>query len=153
MTSTRLLRLVAAVAALGLVACAQVPPATPTGPSTAPDPTASSTRPTASGTPSPSPTPTPAEPPRLSITISGDLLWHSGLWETAAQVARRTGHTPYDFSELFAHVRPIIRGADLAICHEEVPMAPDGTDPSGYPVFGAPQEVAPAIALPSRSQV
>ena len=78
--------------------------------------------------------------------MSGDLLWHSGLWETAARVAQTSGHTPYDFSELFAHMRPVIEGADMAICHEEVPMSPDGQEPSGYPVFGAPQEVAPAIA-------
>lgn len=43
-------------------------------------------------------------------------------------------------------MRPTIESADMAICHEEVPFAPDGQEPSGYPVFGAPQEVAPFIA-------
>lgn len=146
MTSTRLLRLVAAVAALGLVACAQVPPATPTGPSTAPDPTASSTRPTASGTPSPSPTPTPAEPPRLSITISGDLLWHRGLLAEGAEAGRKAG-AAYDFVPVFEHIRPLVEGADVSICHVEVPVAPKGVKPVGYPVFASPAETIQAAGV------
>lgn len=90
------------------------------------------------------PEPEPAR--QASVVMSGDLLWHSGLWESAAAVAAETGRVPYDFSALFGPIRPIIEGADLAICHEEVPLSPDDQTPSGYPVFGAPQEVAPAIA-------
>lgn len=90
--------------------------------------------------------PEPAPSRTATVVMSGDLLWHSGLWETAASVGARTGRLPYDFSDLFAGMRPVIEGADLAICHEEVPLSPDDQTPSGYPVFGAPQEVAPAIA-------
>lgn len=110
------------------------------------------TVPTGPAEPPSSPTPAP-DPAALkeggrtaTIVMSGDLLWHSGLWESAAAEAQRTGNGRYDFAPLFAGMRPTIESADMAICHEEVPMAPDGTDPSGYPSFGAPQEVADAIA-------
>ncbi|WP_276670793.1 CapA family protein [Schaalia cardiffensis] len=90
--------------------------------------------------------PQPFKPRTLSVVMSGDLLWHSGLWDSAAQVAYETGRGPYDFSVLFGPIRSTIESADLAICHEEVPLAPEGVEPSGYPVFAAPQEVAAAIA-------
>jgi poly-gamma-glutamate synthesis protein (capsule biosynthesis protein) len=43
-------------------------------------------------------------------------------------------------------MRPIVRRADVAICHEEVPFAKDDQHLSSYPVFAAPPEVAPWIA-------
>lgn len=104
--------------------------------------------------PSPPPAPAPEQDPTAlreggrsaTVMMSGDLLWHSDLWHAAAEVAAITGRAPYDFSRLFQDIRPLVEDADMAICHEEVPFAPDGTEPSGYPVFGAPQEVAPFIA-------
>ena len=67
--------------------------------------------------------PQPFKPRTLSVVMSGDLLWHSGLWDSAAQVAYETGRGPYDFSVLFGPIRSTIESADLAICHEEVPLA------------------------------
>lgn len=103
--------------------------------------------------PSPSPSPTPSLDPQAlkdggrtaTVVMSGDLLWHSDLWHAAEELAATTGRTPYDFSRLFQDMRPTIEGADMAICHEEVPFAPDGEEPTGYPMFGAPQEVAEFI--------
>jgi poly-gamma-glutamate synthesis protein (capsule biosynthesis protein) len=40
---------------------------------------------------------------------------------------------------------PIISVADLAICHMETPIAPTPADVSGYPLFGAPAELAGAV--------
>jgi poly-gamma-glutamate capsule biosynthesis protein CapA/YwtB (metallophosphatase superfamily) len=45
---------------------------------------------------------------------------------------------------MFREIRPIIRRADLALCHVETPM---GAGPlSGYPIFNSPAELARAIA-------
>jgi poly-gamma-glutamate synthesis protein (capsule biosynthesis protein) len=43
-------------------------------------------------------------------------------------------------------MRPVVAGADLAICHEEVPFAADDRHLANYPVFAAPPEIAPWIA-------
>jgi poly-gamma-glutamate capsule biosynthesis protein CapA/YwtB (metallophosphatase superfamily) len=43
-------------------------------------------------------------------------------------------------------VRPIVAGADLALCHVETPLSRDNTNISGYPVFNTPHEVADAVA-------
>jgi poly-gamma-glutamate synthesis protein (capsule biosynthesis protein) len=43
-------------------------------------------------------------------------------------------------------MRPIVRSADLAICHEEVPFAADDQHLSSYPVFAAPPQIARWIA-------
>jgi poly-gamma-glutamate synthesis protein (capsule biosynthesis protein) len=47
---------------------------------------------------------------------------------------------------MFAALKPIISGADVAICHEEVPFAPKGGPYKNYPVFSAPPEIATWIA-------
>lgn len=88
----------------------------------------------------------PFEPRTATVVMSGDLLWHSDLWRAAEEVAAETGRGPYDFSRLFQDMRPTIESADMAICHEEVPLAPDGQIPTGYPMFGAPQQVVEFIS-------
>jgi hypothetical protein len=45
---------------------------------------------------------------------------------------------------MFAAIRPLVRGAALALCHVETPMGAGGE--SGYPLFNAPSELARAIA-------
>jgi poly-gamma-glutamate capsule biosynthesis protein CapA/YwtB (metallophosphatase superfamily) len=78
------------------------------------------------------------------MAFTGDILIHEQLWETAA--AHATGSDRFDFRPLVAQVRPVIAGADLAICHLETPLSPDDRDLSSYPVFETPSEVAEAIA-------
>ncbi|MCW2991171.1 MAG: poly-gamma-glutamate synthesis protein involved in capsule biosynthesis [Solirubrobacterales bacterium] len=75
----------------------------------------------------------------LRIVASGDFLIHQPVWDRALAL----GHGHYDFRPLFARVRPIIRGADLALCHIETPLIP-GT-PQGYPVFRTPPALARAV--------
>ncbi|WP_229737856.1 CapA family protein [Isoptericola cucumis] len=87
-----------------------------------------------SPTPTPTPTPTPS-PARFSLLAAGDLLPHEPVVASAADGGRT------DFSPLLAGIDPWVRGADLALCHLEVPVAPRGTAPSGYPLFGAPSEL------------
>jgi poly-gamma-glutamate synthesis protein (capsule biosynthesis protein) len=91
----------------------------------------------------------PVRTPRREVTVvmGGDLLWHDLVWQSAhadavaAGLARR-----FDFDPMFAALRPLIRSADVAICHEEVPFATDDDHLANYPVFAAPPEVAPWIA-------
>lgn len=99
-------------------------------------------RPTASAPVTPTPTPTPTPPPDAVFTLvaAGDVLTHQ-----AVNSAARSGNG-YDFTPLFAPVQPFIAGADLALCHMEVPVAPAGTSPSGFPMFGAPAQIVPGLA-------
>lgn len=91
----------------------------------------------------------PAEPaPRtVSLVMGGDLLWHNTVWYSAAEDHRTTGSGDhYDWDSMFAALKPTIEGADLAICHNEVPFAGVGEPPESYPVFAAPRSIAPWIA-------
>ena len=86
----------------------------------------------------------PAAPARspaveLTVEVNGDLLIHSPVWEQALA----DGHGHYDFSPMLREITPLIKRADLAICHVETPMTP--RRPSGYPVFNTPTELASAI--------
>lgn len=87
-----------------------------------------------------SPTPTPTPDAVFTIVAGGDVLPH----DTVVRHARETGVV--DFVPLMAAVQPWISGGDLAICNMEVPLAPPGTQPSGYPMFGAPTELAANLA-------
>ncbi|MDT0165571.1 CapA family protein [Actinotalea sp. AC32] len=107
----------------------------PTSPSSGGAPTEDAPAP-APTTPAPTPTPTP-EPFDLTLVAAGDVLPHQPVLRSAS--ASGAG---YDFSPLLDPMNPWVGGADLALCHLEVPIAPDGTAPSGYPVFGAPVELA-----------
>jgi poly-gamma-glutamate capsule biosynthesis protein CapA/YwtB (metallophosphatase superfamily) len=74
----------------------------------------------------------------ITIAASGDLLIHAPVWYAASRGGGR-----YDFRPLLARIRPIIRGADLAICHVETPMGAGAL--SGYPRFNSPAALARAI--------
>ena len=73
---------------------------------------------------------------RFTVVATGDFLIHQPVWARALALGR--GH--YDFRPLFRRIRPIIRRADLAVCHVETPLAPG--PPQGYPVFRTPPALA-----------
>ena len=77
--------------------------------------------------------------------MNGDLLWHNTLWFSAKEDARRRGRGGYDFAPLLSGMKPVVASADLAICHEEVPLAPAGGPYRNYPLFSAPPQVVKAI--------
>ncbi|MFI2485760.1 CapA family protein [Promicromonospora kroppenstedtii] len=110
------------------------------GPGSAPTPSGSgapgttSTPVVSSATPTPSPSPTPQDV-ELTLLAGGDVLTHTPVNDSA------TGPDGIDYSPLLAGIDPWVERADLALCHLEVPVAPPGTQPSGYPVFRAPQEI------------
>lgn len=83
--------------------------------------------------PAASPPPVPAT--QFTLVAAGDWLPHGPV------VASATSGGVIDFSPLTANVKPFVEGADLSLCHMEVPVAPAGTAPSGYPMFGAPSEL------------
>jgi len=103
----------------------------------------------ASAAPTPSATTSSAAPTRtVTVVANGDLLWHNTVWMSAQAEAKRTGKgiDGFNFDPMFAALKPIISGADVAICHEEVPFAPKGGPYKNYPVFSAPPEIATWIA-------
>jgi poly-gamma-glutamate synthesis protein (capsule biosynthesis protein) len=77
---------------------------------------------------------------RLTIAATGDFLIHSPVW----QRARAYGHgRRYEFRPMFRRIRPLIAGADLALCHVETPFSHG--PPRGYPSFRTPVRLAAAI--------
>jgi poly-gamma-glutamate synthesis protein (capsule biosynthesis protein) len=78
----------------------------------------------------------------FTVVATGDVLIHPALTEQA----EADGGGKRDFAPLFAGVKPVIEGADLAICHMEVPLATADGEFEGYPLFYAPPEVATAVA-------
>jgi poly-gamma-glutamate synthesis protein (capsule biosynthesis protein) len=84
------------------------------------------------------------DPPlrRLTLVFSGDTLPHDPVIDSA----QRWGNGTYDFRPMFARIAPIVSWADLAICHLETPVAPDGEALSPAPRYGVPKEIAAGIA-------
>jgi hypothetical protein len=84
-----------------------------------------------------------AETPRsFTLVASGDVLPHTSVIERARFDANGSGH---DFRPMLAGVRPVVAGADLALCHMETVYGENG-DYSGYPAFKSPPEIAEALA-------
>jgi poly-gamma-glutamate capsule biosynthesis protein CapA/YwtB (metallophosphatase superfamily) len=91
--------------------------------------------------PAQQPAPQP-HPDSFTVVAAGDILIHPALTEQATA----DGKGKRDYAALFAGVKPVIEGADLAICHLEVPLAKPNGPFKGYPLFSAPPEVATALA-------
>ena len=80
------------------------------------------------------------EPRSFTIAATGDLLIHSPI------VRRARTADGWDFTPMFQQVAPIMRAADLAVCHVETPMSPDNRNLSTFPLFSVPNHLADAIA-------
>ncbi|MGW6918340.1 CapA family protein [Kitasatospora sp. NPDC054939] len=94
--------------------------------------------------PSTSPTTdaSPSGPRAFTLIATGDVLPHSEIIRQAHEDAGRDG---YDFAPMFAGVAPLIRDADIAICHMETVYGADGGPFTGYPSFKSPPQVARAL--------
>jgi poly-gamma-glutamate capsule biosynthesis protein CapA/YwtB (metallophosphatase superfamily) len=92
-------------------------------------------------------TSTPTQPASVTVVATGDVLIHQGgaLVNGAAAAGQAQG-TGYDFSGVFTNVAPVIGGADLAICHLEVPLAPPEGPFEGYPTFDVQPQIVDALA-------
>ncbi len=91
--------------------------------------------------------------PLRSFTVAavGDVLNENPVNDAGAAAAGPGQR--YDFAPLFARVAPLIRWADLAICHQEIPIGtPDqlpgvyGHSPYGGNLLLAPYELAAGLA-------
>ncbi|MFJ6386385.1 CapA family protein [Streptomyces sp. NPDC091972] len=89
------------------------------------------------------PAPAAAAPRGFTLVASGDVLPHSSIIDRARFDAAGSG---YDFRPMLAGIRPVVSGADLALCHMETVYGANG-DYTGYPVFKSPPEVARALAV------
>jgi poly-gamma-glutamate synthesis protein (capsule biosynthesis protein) len=86
----------------------------------------------------------------ITFAFTGDVLSHTPLIDQAKRTAIANS-TPevqldYDFRPMFADIKPLVSGVDVAVCHLETPIAPDGEELSTYPFFGVPKEITTAIA-------
>lgn len=84
----------------------------------------------------------PSAPSGFTLVASGDLLPSTSIIERANSDAGGAG---YDFRPMFEGVRPLVAGADLAICHMETVYGPDG-DYSSASAFDSPPQLAGALA-------
>ncbi len=73
------------------------------------------------------------------MAFTGDILPHSPLVARAQRNAQ-------GFSPMFVDITPLVASADLAICHLETPIAPQGEALSTFPFFGVPPTITNAIA-------
>ena len=72
------------------------------------------------------------------------MLVHAQLWQQAQQDAAAAGKPGLDFVPLLEGQRRYINHSDLAICHQETPVAgPDGPF-SSYPSFNVPPQIITA---------
>jgi Bacterial capsule synthesis protein PGA_cap len=112
-------------------------PQTVLGPSASAEPTTSDS-PTTEG---PDPAPDRPGPRSVTVALTGDVLVHTGVWETAERDAAAQGETVPDFAPMFAGLEPLVAPADLAICHLETPVSRPRGPYLNYPVFSAPPSV------------
>ena len=75
----------------------------------------------------------------ITMAFVGDILPHSPL-------VARAQNNEQGFSPMFEDITPLIASADLAICHLETPIAPQGEELSTFPFFGVPPTITDAIA-------
>jgi hypothetical protein len=142
--------LIASVASCGVISERDNP-----GPAGQPTSTASAATPPASSaaaapTPTPTPTPTPGAGPACkavrctSVLVTGDMLVHAQLWDQARQDALAGGIKGLDFAPLLEGQRRYIQQSDLAICHQETPVAVPQGPFSAYPSFNVPPQIIAA---------
>ncbi|MFG1883753.1 CapA family protein [Micromonospora sp. NPDC049102] len=87
----------------------------------------------------PGPTRDPAGRRTVRLVAAGDVLIHPAVTDQARRDAARAGGM--DFAPMFAGVAPAVRGADLALCHLETPLADPAGPFAGYPSFNVPPQV------------
>ncbi len=121
-----------------LTACQPTVPQGGTTPATSPTPTPAASSAVPSQRPKP---PTPSAPAPVEIALTGDLLWHNTLIDSA----REDGHGRLDFRPGLAGIRGVISAADVAVCQNEVPIAPKGGPYRNYPQFSAPEQTLDAV--------
>jgi poly-gamma-glutamate synthesis protein (capsule biosynthesis protein) len=78
------------------------------------------------------------------VLVTGDMLVHAQLWEQARVDALAAGIKGLDFGPLLEGQRRYIQESDLAICHQETPVAVPQGPFSAYPSFNVPPQIIAA---------
>jgi poly-gamma-glutamate synthesis protein (capsule biosynthesis protein) len=78
----------------------------------------------------------------FTLVATGDIISHGAV----AERADANVDDGWDYSEMFRRVRPILTGADLALCHLESPLSMDDDDLSFSGIFRVPSSLADAVA-------
>ena len=140
----------AAVAAVLLTACGLIAEQVPPPPSEVSDTRSGTEQPDTTAVPTPVPMPTLGAGPACptlrctSVLVTGDMLVHAQLWQQARDDAGAAGRPGLDFTPLLEGQRRYIQASDLAICHQETPVAgPDGPF-AAYPSFNVPPQIITA---------
>ncbi|MHA7301163.1 CapA family protein [Pseudarthrobacter sp. MDT1-22] len=140
-----------ALAAALLAGCGLVAEQTAPSSGAAASTGAGTRQPSPTATPTPTPTPTPGAGPACptlrctSVVVTGDMLVHTQLWQQARDDAAAADKPGLDFTPLLEGQRKYIHASDLAICHQETPVAgPDGPF-SAYPSFNVPPQIITAV--------
>ena len=79
----------------------------------------------------------------ISFAAAGDNIAHDSVVATAKAAA--TGSAAYDFSGIYADIKPLISAADLAFVNQEAPVGGAEFGISGYPNFNAPHEMVEGL--------
>ena len=82
------------------------------------------------------------EPTSTRLIGFGDDLIHVSIFRQAKARATDGG---YDFSYAYENIKDVVQLADIASINQETVMAKD-KEPSGYPLFNTPQELAGCLA-------
>ena len=85
----------------------------------------------------------PAAPESFTLVATGDVLIHQ---DRALTAGARQADGSHDFTGVLAGISPMIRDADVAVCHLETPVAPPGGPYRGYPSFAVQPEIVDALA-------
>lgn len=80
----------------------------------------------------------------VSVAVTGDLLFHEGLWSPFALNPSVNGKN-FDFLPLLEGQKAYLDETDLAVCQMETPLAPVGGPYLGYPAFSTPPELVDAV--------
>jgi Bacterial capsule synthesis protein PGA_cap len=117
-------------------------------------PPAAAQQPAPSSSPSPTRTPTPEPTPGkgpacggircTSVLVTGDMLVHAQLWDQARTDAASAGSAGLNFLPLLEGQRAYIQKSDVAICHQETPVAGPNGPFSAYPSFNVPPQIIAA---------
>lgn len=81
----------------------------------------------------------------ITLTVSGSLLWQEQLW-LGAKLDAGTSGKEFDFAPTLSPIKPIVSGADLSVCQQDVPFAPNGGPYKGFPTYSVPPLIASALA-------
>ncbi|MFE3601696.1 CapA family protein [Streptomyces sp. NPDC059142] len=84
----------------------------------------------------------PAAQRGFTLVASGDVLPHDSVITWGNEAADGGG---YDFRPMLAGVKPVVSGADLAICHMETVYGEEEGPFSGYPAFVSPPQLAAGL--------